>query len=158
MFLALSRLAVSLLNTPSSLAERNMKRLSTPSFFSIFCIVHRTSSILTTRSRFQSLHISSTNHAIPLPTTATGPPPSPPISANEVKIIRRQRQAELLRHGRDLRAGQKNSSGNLKKRFWKDVSVQTDSGTTSFTSALTDCIAVGLVLYEKTLLILNSHL
>lgn len=115
-----------------------MKRLSTPSSSHLFCTAHRILPLLTTSSRFQSFHVSSVNHAIPLPTTATGPPPSPPISAKDVQINRRQRQGELLKHSQALRAGQKNADGKLKRRFWKDVSVQTDSGTVSFTIDLTD--------------------
>ena len=41
---------------------------------------------------------------------------------------RRRWQAELLKRGQDVRTDQKKPGGALKKRFWKDVNVQIDSG------------------------------
>ncbi|KAL9116068.1 MAG: hypothetical protein Q9227_000436 [Pyrenula ochraceoflavens] len=63
-----------------------------------------------------------------LPVTATGPPPSPPVSEasqyGERVERRRRRQAELLQKGKDLRASQQSKqTGPLKRRFWKDVHV-----------------------------------
>lgn len=100
-----------------------MQRLSS----CLFCIPHRTLSLLN-QSGSRSLHISSSLNAVALPHTATGPPPSAPVSATSEQIVRRQRRAELLKHGQNLRAGQSNPEDTLKKRFWKDVNVKTDSG------------------------------
>ncbi|KAI9783340.1 MAG: ATP synthase complex assembly protein atp12 [Geoglossum umbratile] len=58
---------------------------------------------------------------------AHGPPPKPPIPATtpqEDRIARRQRQAELIKQGQELRASERSKdSGGVKKRFWKDVKV-----------------------------------
>lgn len=75
------------------------------------------------------LHTGRPLFATPLPMTATGPPPSAPLpSASQYgeKLDRRRRQAELLKHGQSLRASQEKPGNAMKKRFWKDVSVQTD--------------------------------
>lgn len=103
--------------------QRIMQRLSS----SLFCTSHRTLPPLTL-SGSHSLHLSSRQNAVALPITATGPPPSTPVSAISEQIVRRQRRAELLRHGQSLRADQTMSEDRLKKRFWKDVNVKTDSG------------------------------
>ncbi|MCJ1344746.1 ATP synthase complex assembly protein atp12, partial [Peltigera leucophlebia] len=99
-----------------------MQRLSS----SLFCTSRRTLPLLTL-SGSRSLHISSPQNAVALPITATGPPPSAPVSATSDQIARRRRRAELLKHGRNLRADQTQPEDRLKKRFWKDVNVKTDS-------------------------------
>lgn len=106
--------------------QRIMQRLSS----SLFCTSHRTLPPLTL-SGSHSLHLSSRQNAVALPITATGPPPSAPVSAISEQIVRRQRRAELLRHGQSLRADQTQPVDRLKKRFWKDVNVKTDSGMSS---------------------------
>lgn len=100
-----------------------MQRLSS----SLFCTSRQTLPLLTL-SGSRSLHISSPQNAVALPITATGPPPSAPVSATSDQIARRRRRAELLKHGRNLRADQTQPEDRLKKRFWKDVNVKTDSG------------------------------
>lgn len=100
-----------------------MQRLSS----SLFCTSHRTLPCLTL-SGSHSLHVSSRQNAVALPITATGPPPAAPVSATSEQIVRRQRRAKLLQHGQSLRADQTHSEDRLKKRFWKDVNVKTDSG------------------------------
>ena len=100
-----------------------MQRLSS----SLFCASHRTLPCLTL-SGSHCLHVSSRPKAVALPITATGPPPAAPISATSELIVRRQRRAELLKHGKSLRADQSSPENRLKKRFWKDVNVKTDSG------------------------------
>ena len=64
--------------------------------------------------------------AATLPLTAAGPPPSAPVPAASQygeRIERRRRQAALLQKGRELKGGSENAQASLKKRFWKDVTV-----------------------------------
>ena len=79
------------------------------------------------------LHTTVPRLATPLPITATGPPPAAPQPAAShygERVDRRRRQAELLKRGQDMRASQTKPGTAIKKRFWKDVSVQTDEGMT----------------------------
>ena len=79
------------------------------------------------------LHRSSPYAAIPLPSTAAGPPPSAPIPAASQygeRVDRRRRQAEMLKKGQELRSNQEKPGNAMKKRFWKDVFVKTDLGMT----------------------------
>lgn len=79
------------------------------------------------------LHTTSPRIATPLPITATGPPPAAPQPAASQygeRVDRRRRQAELLKRGQDMRASNMKPGTAIKKRFWKDVSVQTDDGMT----------------------------
>ena len=81
----------------------------------------------------QCLHTTVPRVATPLPITATGPPPAAPQPAAShygERVDRRRRQAELLKRGQDMRASQTKPGTAIKKRFWKDVSVQTDDGMT----------------------------
>ena len=81
----------------------------------------------------QCLHTTSAQAATPLPITATGPPPAAPQPAASQygeRVDRRRRQAELLKRGQDMRASQMKPGTAIKKRFWKDVSVETDDGMT----------------------------
>ena len=80
---------------------------------------------------YSCLHTSSRCAANPLPDTAAGPPPSAPIPAASQygeRVDRRRRQAELLKRGQDLRASHMKPGSAMKKRFWKDVTVKSDSG------------------------------
>ncbi len=80
----------------------------------------------------ECLHTTTPRAANPLPTTTAGPPPSAPIPAASQygeRADRKRRQAELLKRGQDLRAGQTKSGSALRKRLWKEVNVQTDGGT-----------------------------
>lgn len=101
---------------------------------SLFSKAYRTVPPLSLRSRIQSLHISAPNNAIPLPITATGPPPAAPVPVNSQQKIRRKLQAALTEHRQNLKNDRTPLStpakpaDKLKKRFWKDVSVRTDSG------------------------------
>lgn len=77
------------------------------------------------------IHTSNSRTANPLPVTATGPPPPAPVPAASQygeRVDRRRRQAELLKRGQDMRASHMKPGTATKKRFWKDVSVQTDDG------------------------------
>src|ERR1700733_15159013 len=74
-------------------------------------------------------HLSSTTslRAIALPITATGAPPSAPVpsrSQHGDRIERRRRQAEMLKLGKEIRAGQQGKQSPLRKRFWKEVHVK----------------------------------
>ncbi|KAF4973183.1 hypothetical protein FZEAL_9400 [Fusarium zealandicum] len=66
------------------------------------------------------------------PIVGTGPPPEPPIPATvnaHQRVARRKRQAEMLKNARELRnANVTKGGGGLKKRFWKDVTVQEVDG------------------------------
>lgn len=80
---------------------------------------------------YRCLHASPFRAANPLPNTAAGPPPSAPVPAASQygeRVDRRRRQAELLKRGQDLRAGQMKPGSAMKKRFWKDVNVKQDPG------------------------------
>lgn len=100
---------------------------------SLFSNAHRTVPSLRLRSKAQGLHISSPHHAVSLPITATGPPPPVPVPANSERKDRKV-QAALTQRNRNLLNDvtklitQEKSKDGLKKRFWKDVSVRTDSG------------------------------
>ena len=70
--------------------------------------------------------------AIPLSSTHAGPPPTAPLPAASQygeRVDRRRRQAELIKRGQDLRTSQMKPGSAMKKRFWKDVAVRTNSGT-----------------------------
>ncbi|KAK1833090.1 mitochondrial molecular chaperone [Podospora conica] len=88
-------------------------------------------------SRACFIHTSTPHPAKVEPVYGTGPPPEPPAPAEyspaAARLARRRRQAEMLRHALDIRAASKASStsttpGGLRKRFWKDVSVQSVNG------------------------------
>ena len=81
----------------------------------------------------QCIHTTSFKPANPLPILAAGPPPAAPLpSASQYgeRMDRKRRQAELLKRGQDLCTSQQPSKPGsaLKRRFWKDVSVQTAPG------------------------------
>ena len=109
-----------------------MKRISPLVTSSLFCTSHRTVPFISPSALFQCLHTTAPTAATPLPTTAPGPPPPAPVPAASQygeRVDRRRRQAELLKRGQDLRASHMKPGTAMKKRFWKDVSVQTDNGT-----------------------------
>ena len=84
-------------------------------------------------AHIQCLHTTIPRAATPLPITATGPPPAAPQPAASQygeRVDRRRRQADLLKRGQDMRVSQTKPGTAIKKRFWKDVSVQRDDGTT----------------------------
>jgi ATP synthase F1 complex assembly factor 2 len=79
------------------------------------------------------LHTTEVKSATVVPITASGPPPDAPIaSAQHVdsRVARRQKQAELLKRGQDLRSIAAGSGGGTAKlkRFWRDVHVQHADG------------------------------
>ena len=81
--------------------------------------------------QLQCLHTTVPRVATPLPITATGPPPpapQPAASQYGERVDRRRRQAELLKRGQDMRATQTKPGTAIKKRFWKNVSVERDDG------------------------------
>lgn len=68
------------------------------------------------------------------PVVGTGPPPEPPTpSAQDLqqRVARRRRQAEMLKNAKEIRTASsaKSNSGGMKKRFWKDVTVQEIDGS-----------------------------
>ncbi|KAK4453454.1 putative mitochondrial protein atp12 precursor [Podospora aff. communis PSN243] len=95
----------------------------------------------------RALHHQPPQPAKVVPVYGTGPPPEPPTPNPEftdasARIARRRRQAELLKQAKEVRAAasarnaaskagsaspQSKSTG-LKKRFWKEVSVQEIDG------------------------------
>lgn len=92
---------------------------------------HRNVPSLCLPAHLQCLHTTVPRLATPLPITATGPPPAAPQPAASQygeRVDRRRRQAELLKRGQDMRASQTKPGTAIKKRFWKDVSVQRDHG------------------------------
>ncbi|KAH0555833.1 hypothetical protein GP486_006220 [Trichoglossum hirsutum] len=79
------------------------------------------------------LHTTNPAPATPLPVTAHGPPPKPPIpttTLREDRIARRQRQAEQAKQRQQEPHGVRDQkdSGGLRKRFWKDVKVHETPG------------------------------
>ncbi|KAK0655895.1 hypothetical protein B0T16DRAFT_398006 [Cercophora newfieldiana] len=97
----------------------------------------------------RAIHHQPAQPAKVVPVYGTGPPPEPPTPSLEytdatARIARRRRQAELLKQAKEVRAAatarnaqsksgiapsstQQKSTG-LKKRFWKEVSVQEVDG------------------------------
>lgn len=107
--------------------KRSVHSASSPLFYTS----HRTIPTPFSPTFSQCLHTTIPQAATPLPVTATGPPPSAPIPAASQfgeRVDRRRKQAELLKRGQDLRSSQMKPGTAMKKRFWKDVSVQTDDG------------------------------
>ena len=91
---------------------------------------------------YRSLHASSPTAATPFPITATGPPPSAPIPAASQygeRVDRRRRQAQMLQRGQEHRMDQANPCHAMKRRFWKDVTVQINSGRRLRTTLLWPC-------------------
>lgn len=79
------------------------------------------------------IHSSTSTPADVAPFYSTGPPPEPPQPAVEhpyAKIERRRKQAELLKHAKELRDVEsgKSSGKLLRKRFWKDVHIKEVDG------------------------------
>ena len=84
-------------------------------------------------THIQHLHTTIPRAATPVSITAPGPPPAAPQPAASQygeRVDRRRRQAELLKRGQDMRVSQTKRGTAIKNRFWKDVSVQRDDGTT----------------------------
>ena len=104
-----------------------MKRIAALASSPLFHSSYRTVALL------QCLHTTSSRVATALPITAPGPPPrapQPAASQYGERVDRRRRQAELLKRGQDMRTSQMKPGTAIIKRFWKDVSVQTDDGMT----------------------------
>ncbi|KAL8974591.1 MAG: hypothetical protein Q9197_001184 [Variospora fuerteventurae] len=77
------------------------------------------------------LHASSAVAANPASVTRPGPPPTAPLPAASQygqRLDRRRRQAELIKKGQEKRTETAKPASSLKKRFWKDVHVQTEQG------------------------------
>ena len=75
---------------------------------------------------YRAINTSRWVRAAILPLTATGPPPAAPVPAASQygeRIERRKRQAAILREAQGSRDGSRNAKISLKKRFWKDVTV-----------------------------------
>lgn len=73
------------------------------------------------------------------PVVGTGPPPAPPQAADEyagprnsddpiARVARRRRQAALLKNAKEARSGLNTPNASMKRRFWKDVTVQEVDG------------------------------
>ncbi|KAL8929697.1 MAG: hypothetical protein Q9172_000376 [Xanthocarpia lactea] len=89
---------------------------------------HLSRSVITLKRR--CLHASSSVLATPLPVTQAGPPPTAPLPAVSQygeRVDRRRRQADLLKKGQEMRMQQMKPGSAMKKRFWKDVGVHTNS-------------------------------
>ncbi|KAL8692372.1 MAG: hypothetical protein Q9218_002591 [Villophora microphyllina] len=74
------------------------------------------------------LHPSFARSATPLPVTQPGPPPTAPLPAVSQygeRVDRRRRQAELIKKGQEMRTNQSKPGSAMKKRFWRDVNVET---------------------------------
>ena len=96
----------------------------------------RSLSIAASQSR-RRFHISQAARANPLSVTQPGPPPSAPlpkVSQYGEQVDRRRRQAQLIRQGQELRTSQVKPSSSLKKRFWKDVRIETEAGMSTSSS------------------------
>lgn len=112
----------------------NLKPVLNLSSSSLFCKAHRTVPSLPLRLKFQTFHTSFPNDATVLPITIIGPPPAPPVPAIREQKTRRKLQAALTEHRQNLKNDRTQPTtpakpgDKLKKRFWKDVSVKTDSG------------------------------
>ena len=114
-------------------------------------ISHKTVSKPCFPALVQCFHTTTPRVANPLPITATGPPPAAPQPAASQygeRVDRRRRQAELLKRGQDMRATHMKPGTAIKKRFWKDVSVQTDDGMTDL-SALNCTLISGSYLQKR---------
>ncbi|KAL8858171.1 MAG: hypothetical protein Q9178_005348 [Gyalolechia marmorata] len=101
---------------------------------SILSHPHLPRSVTTLKRR--CLHASSSSLATPLPVTQAGPPPTAPLPAVSQygeRVNRRRRQAELLKKGQEMRMQQMKPGSAMKKRFWKDVGVQTNSADGLYT-------------------------
>ncbi|KAF7554136.1 hypothetical protein G7Z17_g3108 [Cylindrodendrum hubeiense] len=76
------------------------------------------------------IHSTAAKPANVAPIVGTGPPPAPPEppSAAEVnvhqRVARRRKQAEMLKHAKEIRSVSAGKTGTLTKRFWKDVAVK----------------------------------
>ena len=108
-----------------------MKRISSVSSAPLHTAAYRTKSLRYPPVSFECLHTTASKGATPFPITVNGPPPAAPVpeaSQYGERVDRRRRQAELLRRGQDMRISQMKPGTAMKKRFWKDVSVQIDDG------------------------------
>ena len=96
------------------------------------------------------LETTTSRNANPLPITATGPPPAAPQPAASQygeRVDRRRRQAELLKRGQDMRATHMKPGTAIRKRFWKDVSVQKDDGMTDL--SVLNCTSISVSHLQK---------
>lgn len=97
---------------------------------------------LRTLPRASAIHTSPPHPAKVEPIYGTGPPPDPPVpTAAEItpaslRLARRKKQAQMLLHAKDIRAaaasaktpGSNTAPSGLRKRFWKNVTVQPVDG------------------------------
>ena len=94
------------------------------------CVIPSTRSFCLCFTR--RIHSSPSVFANPLPITGTGPAPAPPLPAAGQygeRVERRRRQAEMIQQSQAARQPQATKpTASLKKRFWKDVSVETTAG------------------------------
>jgi ATP synthase mitochondrial F1 complex assembly factor 2 len=78
------------------------------------------------------IHSSIVNSANPVPhPTAPGPPPpapSPFVPEPEDRVPRKKRASEFLSEARSSQTSSKKLTSQLKKRFWKEVSVKETPG------------------------------
>ncbi|KHN98712.1 ATP12 ATPase family protein [Metarhizium album ARSEF 1941] len=87
------------------------------------------------RAISRTLHSTASRAANVAPILGTGPPPPPPpptptpaVRNMNERIERRRKQAELLKQAKVIRTAKDGRSTTLRKRFWKDVSVQEVDG------------------------------
>ncbi|KAL8957267.1 MAG: hypothetical protein Q9193_005417, partial [Seirophora villosa] len=84
--------------------------------------------LIATHAR-RHLHASAALAANPVSVTQPGPPPKAPLPAASQYgelVDRRRRQAELIKKAQEKRTEAAKPGSALKKRFWKDVHVQTE--------------------------------
>lgn len=88
----------------------------------------------------RAIHTSPPHPAKVEPIYGTGPPPDPPVPTEitpaSLRLARRKKQAQMLLHAKDIRAaaasaktpGSNTAPSGLRKRFWKNVTVQPVDG------------------------------
>ncbi|OAA45044.1 ATP12 ATPase family protein [Metarhizium rileyi] len=79
----------------------------------------------------RTMHATAYKAAKVAPVLGTGPPPEPPTPAvrnMSERIERRRKQAEMLKQAKAIRNAKDGKTTVLRKRFWKDVSVQEVQG------------------------------
>lgn len=77
------------------------------------------------------LHQTGLEQATALPVTTPGPPPPPPASSGpqyRERIARQRQRNEILRRGHALPTKSTTAQVPLRRRFWKDVTVQEAPG------------------------------
>jgi hypothetical protein len=80
----------------------------------------------------RTIHITASKAANVAPVLGTGPPPEPPtpeVRNIHERVERRRKQAELLKQAKVIRNAKDGKTTTLRKRFWKEVTVQEVDGS-----------------------------